>query len=181
MGVAAAGAGSPTSYALIHTPRRKPKPGLTASLQCMLSLQGYPSLAEAQPEVVAVAAVAPSSIAKSLSSSKPLNTNSPVAALQSKLDAIAKEQGDTYIEGIQPVFEPLTSTRGIGFAMMPSLCGMTFFAAASPPSITILQRNALLGIMSIKQTRVFLNIMLTAATYLVVRRTSSARGLGKNL
>ena len=30
-----------------------------------------------------------------------------VGALQSKLDAIAREHGDTYIEGIQPVFEPL--------------------------------------------------------------------------
>ncbi len=30
-----------------------------------------------------------------------------VAALQLKLDTIAKEHGDTYAEGIQPVFEPL--------------------------------------------------------------------------
>lgn len=29
------------------------------------------------------------------------------AALQAKLDSIAKEHGDTYIEGIQPVFDPL--------------------------------------------------------------------------
>ena len=48
-----------------------------------------------------------------------------VSALQSKLEAIAREHGDTYIEGIQPVFEPLsrptTSTRpGIGSDKMPS-------------------------------------------------------------
>ena len=48
-----------------------------------------------------------------------------IGALQSKLDAIAREHGDTYIDGIQPVFEPLTrpatSTRsGIGSAKTPS-------------------------------------------------------------
>jgi fatty acid synthase subunit alpha, fungi type len=30
-----------------------------------------------------------------------------VAALQAKLDSIAKEHGDTYVDGIQPVFDPL--------------------------------------------------------------------------
>ena len=29
------------------------------------------------------------------------------AALQAKLDSIAKEHGDTYIDGIQPIFDPL--------------------------------------------------------------------------
>jgi fatty acid synthase subunit alpha, fungi type len=31
--------------------------------------------------------------------------------LQAKLDSIAKEHGDTYIEGIQPVFDPLKARR----------------------------------------------------------------------
>jgi fatty acid synthase subunit beta len=31
--------------------------------------------------------------------------------LQAKLDSIAKEYGDTYIEGIQPVFDPLKPRR----------------------------------------------------------------------
>lgn len=47
-----------------------------------------------------------------------------VGGLQSKLDAIAREHGNAYIEGIQPVFEPLmaaTSTRlGARSAEMPS-------------------------------------------------------------
>ena len=33
------------------------------------------------------------------------------AELQAKLDSIAKEHGDTYIEGIQSVFDPLTARR----------------------------------------------------------------------
>jgi fatty acid synthase subunit beta len=33
------------------------------------------------------------------------------AELQTKLDSIAKEHGDTYIEGIQPVFDPLKARR----------------------------------------------------------------------
>jgi 3-oxoacyl-ACP reductase-like protein len=33
------------------------------------------------------------------------------AELQAKLDGIAKEHGDTYIEGIQPVFDPLKARR----------------------------------------------------------------------
>ena len=33
------------------------------------------------------------------------------AELQAKLDSIAKEHGDTYIEGIQPVFDPLKARR----------------------------------------------------------------------
>jgi fatty acid synthase subunit beta len=32
-------------------------------------------------------------------------------ALQAKLDSIAKEHGDTYIDGIQPVFDPLKARR----------------------------------------------------------------------
>jgi fatty acid synthase subunit alpha len=33
------------------------------------------------------------------------------AELQAKLDSMAKEHGDTYIEGIQPVFDPLKARR----------------------------------------------------------------------
>jgi len=33
------------------------------------------------------------------------------AELQARLDSIAKEHGDTYIEGIQPVFDPLKARR----------------------------------------------------------------------
>jgi fatty acid synthase subunit alpha, fungi type len=32
-------------------------------------------------------------------------------ALQARLDSIAKEHGDTYIDGIQPIFDPLKARR----------------------------------------------------------------------
>ena len=89
-----------------------------------------------------------------------------LTALWSKLDTITEEHNDTYIEGIQSVFEPLkhvTSTpRGIGFTKMPSLCGMTLFKAASPPSIMISQRNE-----CYKQSggQSFPEYMLTTATH----------------
>jgi hypothetical protein len=41
------------------------------------------------------------------------------AELQAKLDSIAKEHGDTYIEGIQPVFDPLKARRDDDFEDSP--------------------------------------------------------------